>query len=193
MERHAAQRRGGVADGVAGRWRFRVGPVPVVVQTVPVGRLAPLAVSAAVIGVLVAVEAPSWLVSGAGYAAVGVLLGTLGGWVPHEAAHALAARSRGVGPTALVVSRSLGVELPEAFWSWPRRARAPVLLAGPAADLGVLLLLCGGAWLAATRGSVEVGALLVGVAVYVAPAMAASLLPLPDMDMHKLTARPRRA
>lgn len=116
---------GSIAGEVPGRWRFRVGPVPVVVQCAPVGFLWPLAVSAALMSLPAAAGAPSWLVSLAGYAGVGVLVGTLVGWMPHEAAHALAARLRGVRPEALVVTRSApGVELPDEFWSWPRRARA---------------------------------------------------------------------
>lgn len=151
------------------------------------GFLVPLAVIAAVVAVPAVAGAPSWFVGLAGYVAAGMLLGTLVSWMPHEAAHAFAARPRGIRPVALVATRSLlGVEFTEEFAPWSRRARAPVLLAGPATDLALLVLLSSAAWLAATRTSLQMGMVLFGTAISVAIPMLANLAPMPETDMGKL-------
>jgi Zn-dependent protease len=185
--RGAGDHHDGIAQDVAGDWRFRIGPVPVVVRRGVVALVGSF-VAAVVLGFLLGPTGePGYVAS---------LIGTLGAFVlvvlsAHELGHALAVRSLGLRPKALVLNHwGPGVAVPsEELDVRPFRDRARVALAGPAADFTMvvvfavaLVMSLGAGWVQQDGGAM----VLFGGGFAAAVHLPMNLVPMPPADMGKL-------
>lgn len=172
-----------IAPEVPGRWRFMLAGVPVVIRTQVVAL--PAIVLAVVLWVL---ALPSPTVTRFGLLALAGLTVAL---FPHEAAHAAAGISLGLRPYALVLrGTGLAVSMPDELWASPWRVRARVLMAGPASDLTLAVVLAAAGYVALLTGREALMWGLLGAAVGPLMLMLANLLPVPPTDMWRLLRAP---